>query len=131
MSRFACALSKAMPALAAGITLVAGVVIYSLKVSGKTPAVLPSPPELRAKDHPPGLYWYHTHPHGESYRQVLDGMSGALVIEGIESYLPSLVGLPERVLIVRGRAIANDPQSAELKQRVELGSYICGGEPEQ
>src|SRR6266404_6093086 len=83
------------------------------------------------KDHPPGLYWYHTHPHGESYRQVLDGMSGALVIEGIESYLPSLVGLPERVLIVRGRALANDPQSAELKQRVELGSYICGGEPEQ
>src|SRR2546425_462457 len=83
------------------------------------------------KDHPPGLYWYHTHPHGESHRQVLDGMSGALVIEGIESYLPSLVGLPERVLIVRGRALANDPQSAELKQRVELGSYICGGEPEQ
>src|SRR6266852_197842 len=32
------------------------------------------------KDHPPGLYWYHTHPHGESHRQVLDGMSGALVI---------------------------------------------------
>jgi suppressor of ftsI len=36
------------------------------------------------KDHPPGLYWYHTHPHGESYQQALDGMSGALVIEGIE-----------------------------------------------
>src|SRR5882724_9594017 len=82
------------------------------------------------KDHPPGLYWYHTHPHGESHRQVLDGMSGALVIEGIESYLPSLVGLPERVLIVRGRALANDPQSAELKQRVELGSSVCGAEPE-
>jgi len=27
-------------------------------------------------------------------RQVLDGMSGALVIEGIESYLPALAGLP-------------------------------------
>src|SRR5207245_3945174 len=49
----------------------------------------------------------------------------------IESYLPSRVGLPERVLIVRGRALANDPQSGELKQRVELDSYICGGEPEQ
>jgi suppressor of ftsI len=232
MSRLACALSKATPALAAGMTLVAGLVIYSLEISGKTPAVLSTPPQLRAKghtlsltlhaaiasdgknsfyfngqpnaptlrlspgdqlkityvndlpdkpqescamascmdmtnlhfhgltvspdapqddvldmiaapgrslsytvqipkDHPPGLYWYHTHPHGESYRQVLDGMSGALVIEGIESYLPSLVGLPERVLIVRGRAIANDPQSAELKQRVELGSYTCGGQPEQ
>jgi len=82
------------------------------------------------KDHPPGLYWYHTHPHGESHRQVLDGMSGALVIEGIESYLPSLVGLPERVLIVRGRAIKNDPHSGDLKQRVDLSSDVCGGEQE-
>jgi suppressor of ftsI len=82
------------------------------------------------KDHPPGLYWYHTHPHGESHRQVLDGMSGALVIEGIESYFPALAGLPERVLVVRGRSIAHDPQSTDLKQRVALGSYACGGERE-
>jgi suppressor of ftsI len=82
------------------------------------------------KDHPPGLYWYHTHPHGESYRQVLDGMSGAIVIEGIESYFPALAGLPERVLVVRGRSVANDPQSTALKQRVGLSSYVCGGEQE-
>jgi suppressor of ftsI len=82
------------------------------------------------KDHAPGLYWYHTHPHGESYRQVLDGMSGALVIEGIESYFPALAGLPERVLVVRGRSIGNDAQSAGLKQRVELNSYLCGGKPD-
>jgi suppressor of ftsI len=81
------------------------------------------------KDHPPGLYWYHTHPHGESHRQALDGMSGALVIEGIASYFPPLVGLPERVLVVRGRSIVNDPQSADLKHRVELSSDICGAEP--
>jgi suppressor of ftsI len=232
MSRLAPALYKAMPALTAGLALVAGMVLHSLEISGHAPALLSSPQELRAKghtlsltlhagvasdgrnsfyfngrpnaptlrllpgdqlkityvndlpgkahescamtpcmdmtnlhfhgltvspdapqddvldmiaapgrslsytvqipkDHPPGLYWYHTHPHGESHRQVLDGMSGALVIEGIESYVPSLVGLPERVLIVRGRAVANDPQSAELKRRVELSSYVCGGEPEQ
>jgi suppressor of ftsI len=82
------------------------------------------------QDHPPGLYWYHTHPHGESHRQALDGMSGAIVIEGIESYFPRLVGLPERVLIVRGRSIVNDPQSADLKRRVELSSDTCGAEPE-
>src|ERR1700676_157129 len=82
------------------------------------------------KDHPPGLYWYHTHPHGESYRQVLDGMSGAIVIEGIESYFPALVGLPERVLVVRGRSVGKDAQSAELKQRVDLSSEVCGGEHE-
>jgi suppressor of ftsI len=82
------------------------------------------------KDHPPGLYWYHTHPHGESHRQALDGMSGAIVIEGIESYSPPLAGLPERVLVVRGRSIENDPQSADLKHRVQLSSDVCGAEPE-
>ena len=82
------------------------------------------------KNHPPGLYWYHTHPHGESYRQVLDGMSGALVIEGIESYFPALTGLPERVLVVRGRSIKEDPQAADLKQRVDLSSEVCGSEHE-
>jgi FtsP/CotA-like multicopper oxidase with cupredoxin domain len=82
------------------------------------------------EDHPPGLYWYHTHPHGESYRQALDGMSGALVIEGIESYFPALAGLPERVLVIRGRSIGNDAQSADLKQRVNLSSDICGAELE-
>src|SRR6266446_8260558 len=231
MLRFASALYKVLQALAAGLPLVAGVVICSLEISGKPPALLPTPPELRAKghtlsltlhaasasdgknsfyfngqpnaptlrlspgdqlkityvndlpakppekclagpcmdmtnlhfhglavspqapqdnvldmmampgqslhytvhipkDHPPGLYWYHTHPHGESYRQALDGMSGALLIEGIESYFPPLVGLPERVLVVRGRSIVNDPQSADLKHRVELSSDICGAEPE-
>src|SRR5882724_4164088 len=82
------------------------------------------------QDHPPGLYWYHTHPHGESHRQVLDGMSGAIVIEGIESYFPPLVGLPERVLVVRGRSVVSDPKSADLKRRVELSSDICGAESE-
>src|SRR6267143_1100067 len=80
--------------------------------------------------HPPGLYWYHTHPHGESHRQALDGMSGALVIEGIESYFPPLAGLPERVMVVRGRSIEHDPQSSDVKRRVELSSNTCGAETE-
>src|SRR6267154_3123227 len=231
MLRFASALYKVLQALAAGLTLVAGVVIASLEIPGKPPAVLPTPPVLRTKghtlsltldavsasdgknsfyfngqpnaptlrlspgdqlkityvndlpvktrercaitpcmdmtnlhfhgltvspdapqddvldmmawpgqtlhytvqipkDHAPGLYWYHTHPHGESYRQVLDGMSGALVIEGIQSYFPALAGLPERVLVVRGRSVGKDAQSAELKQRVDLSSEVCGGEHE-
>ena len=231
MLRFASALYKVLQALAAGLPLVAGVVIASLEIPGKPPAVLPTPPVLRTKghtlsltldavsasdgknsfyfngqpnaptlrlspgdqlkityvndlpvkprescaitpcmdmtnlhfhgltvspdapqddvldmmawpgqtlhytvqipkDHAPGLYWYHTHPHGESYRQVLDGMSGALVIEGIQSYFPALAGLPERVLVVRGRSIKNDPRSGDLKQRVDLSSDVCGGEQE-
>ena len=82
------------------------------------------------RGHPPGLYWYHTHPHGESHRQALDGMSGAIVIEGIESYVPELAGLPERVLVVRARSVVKDPHSTELKQRVALSSHNCGSQAE-
>jgi FtsP/CotA-like multicopper oxidase with cupredoxin domain len=52
-------------------------------------------------DSPPGLYWYHTHPHGESAEQDLDGMSGAIIVEGIERYYPELRQMRERVLILR------------------------------
>lgn len=82
------------------------------------------------RDHTPGLFWYHTHPHGESHRQVLDGMSGAIVIEGMERYVPGVEGLRERVIVVRGRSIEHDPNAAELRHAVEIPSKGCGGEAE-
>jgi suppressor of ftsI len=81
-------------------------------------------------DHPPGLFWYHTHPHGESHRQVADGMSGAIVIEGMERYVPEVQGLRERVMVVRGRSIEHDPKANELKKYVEIPPAGCGGEAE-
>jgi suppressor of ftsI len=82
------------------------------------------------RDHPPGLFWYHTHPHGESHRQVLDGMSGAIVIEGMERYVPEVERLPERVIVVRGRSIEHDPNAAALTRDVEIPAKGCGGEAE-
>ncbi len=52
-------------------------------------------------NHPSGLYWYHSHAHGEAERQNLAGMSGALVIDGIAQYAPQVANLPERILVVR------------------------------
>jgi len=78
------------------------------------------------RDHEPGLFWYHTHPHGESERQVLDGMSGAIVIEGMESYAPKTRQLRERVLVLRGRSIDDDTHAAELRAKVEIPSEACG-----
>jgi suppressor of ftsI len=52
-------------------------------------------------DHEPGLYWYHPHPHGESYYQVADGMSGALIVEGLQDHLPALRTMRERVIVLR------------------------------
>ena len=82
------------------------------------------------RDHPPGLFWYHTHPHGESERQVLDGMSGAIVIEGMERYAFQVRRLRERVMVLRGRSIEHDPNAAELRRAVEIPSKGCGGEAE-
>jgi FtsP/CotA-like multicopper oxidase with cupredoxin domain len=84
---------------------------------------------------PPGLYWYHTHPHGESYQQSLDGMSGAIVIDGIERYAPEVAGLPERILVLRDLDLSIDPKSAQgMRTAVGLSSVRCGngsGEPQR
>ena len=83
------------------------------------------------EDQPPGLYWYHTHPHGESYQQSLDGMSGAIVIDGMDRYVPELRGLKERVLVLRDAELKqNDPASAVLASRVHLSRASCGAEGE-
>ena len=42
--------------------------------------------------------WYHPHSHGFSARQVSGGLSGALIVEGIERDRP---GLAEHVLVIR------------------------------
>ncbi len=55
--------------------------------------------------HPPGLYWYHPHPHGRSDDQVRNGMSGALIIEGLLDPFPELRDLPEHVLLLKDAQI--------------------------
>jgi suppressor of ftsI len=79
-------------------------------------------------DAAPGLYWYHTHRHGESARQDLDGMSGAIVIDGIDRYYPELRQMRERVLVLRDRdleKVGSDPRT-ELLQRVGVPAAPCG-----
>jgi FtsP/CotA-like multicopper oxidase with cupredoxin domain len=76
---------------------------------------------------PPGLYWYHTHSHGESYIQDLDGMSGAIVVEGIERYVPEVRNLRERILVLRNRVLPTE--AAERKavmQSVAMQNTPCG-----
>ena len=115
---------------------------HGLQVSPKAPAddvitMLAMPGETLhyvvriPKNHPPGLFWYHPHPHGESQRQVLDGMSGAIVVEGMERYVPEVRRLRERILVLRGPSIEHDPNAATLRQRVGASPTNCGGEPEE
>ncbi|HEX9485547.1 MAG TPA: multicopper oxidase family protein [Gemmatimonadales bacterium] len=57
--------------------------------------------------HPPGLYWYHPHPHGRSDDQVRNGMSGALIVEGLLDPFPELRDLPEHVLLLKDAQIGD------------------------
>ncbi len=63
---------------------------------------------------PPGLYWYHPHAHGQTYWQITSGMSGALIVEGLQRHLPALAGLRERVIVL----------SAADAARINLGNVL-------
>ena len=39
-------------------------------------------------DHPTGTYWYHVHLHGLTEEQVTGGLSGLIIVEGLEAKLP-------------------------------------------
>jgi FtsP/CotA-like multicopper oxidase with cupredoxin domain len=84
--------------------------------------------------HPPGLYWYHTHVHGEVDRDTLAGMSGALVVDGIVNYSPQVANLPERILIVRNAPLpggslpnANRNQLLAMRWAMQHGVGMHGG----
>jgi FtsP/CotA-like multicopper oxidase with cupredoxin domain len=79
----------------------------------------------------PGLYWYHTHPHGESYRQDLDGMSGAIVVEGIDRYVPRVLKMRERILVLRDLVLPSDAADKNrVMQSVSMQTSQCGTAPE-
>jgi FtsP/CotA-like multicopper oxidase with cupredoxin domain len=62
-------------------------------------------------DQPAGLYWYHTHFHGESEAQTLLGLSGAIVVESAEDDARRRYGVADRILVVRDHP-APEPEHA-------------------
>jgi suppressor of ftsI len=80
---------------------------------------------------PPGLYWYHTHSHGESYVQDLDGMSGAIVVEGIERYVPEVTNMRERILVLRDLVLPTDgARRKTVMESMAMQTSRCGSESE-
>src|SRR5438128_7199475 len=76
---------------------------------------------------PPGLYWYHTHSHGESYVQDLDGMSGVIVVEGIERYVPEVLDMRERILVLRDLVLPSDAAGRKtVMDAVAMQTTHCG-----
>jgi suppressor of ftsI len=51
---------------------------------------------------PPGTYWYHSHAHAMSAPQVAGGMSGVIVVDGLNRYLPpALRDITEHVIALK------------------------------
>jgi FtsP/CotA-like multicopper oxidase with cupredoxin domain len=53
------------------------------------------------RDHPSGTYWYHPHYHPLVEDQVFSGLSGVIVVEGLEQRVPALRGLRQRILALK------------------------------
>lgn len=51
-------------------------------------------------DHPAGLYWYHTHRHGQSEHQTQMGLAGAIVVEDSGDAWRQSIGVTDDVLLV-------------------------------
>lgn len=53
-------------------------------------------------DHSPGTYWYHAHFHGLTEPQLMGGMSGLIVVEGLQRLLPrALHGVRQQQIAIR------------------------------
>ncbi|PBC94146.1 Multicopper oxidase with three cupredoxin domains (includes cell division protein FtsP and spore coat protein CotA) [Streptomyces sp. OV198] len=62
------------------------------------------PTTLRA-----GTYWYHPHPHLTSAPQVAGGMSGILIVDGLQQYLPAnLRNITEHVIALKDFQVQGD-----------------------
>lgn len=83
-------------------------------------------------DHPPGTFWYHSHQHHLSYEQVLGGLSGLLVIDGMTALLPvELRGVTRRSIALKDFAVDDDPSAPTIRtvnSRVDPTLPIAPGE---
>lgn len=80
------------------------------------------------RSQPPGLYWYHPHVHGSTYWQITSGMSGALVVEGLQTHLPALARMRERILVLRNLQTDPDIDGIPIVARpAALRDYVIAG----
>lgn len=63
-------------------------------------------------DHPPGLYWYHSHHHGSTAVQATSGMAGGLIIHGNIDQVPEIKAARDIPLVMQD--IALFPSESDL-----------------
>ncbi len=74
---------------------------------------------------PPGLYWYHDHIHTVSEKNVMQGLSGALIVEGISKEVPALKNVKEHLFVLKDYELDDrpDPYFHKLAQSINGQVY--------
>ncbi|MDO9354691.1 MAG: multicopper oxidase domain-containing protein, partial [Solirubrobacteraceae bacterium] len=66
--------------------------------------------------HPQGPHWYHPHAHGLVETQILSGMSGMLIVDGLLDHYPAFKALTERHYIMKDIVLPGaDPDGPKSK----------------
>jgi FtsP/CotA-like multicopper oxidase with cupredoxin domain len=76
------------------------------------------------KDHPLGTDWYHPHLHGLTYSQVSAGMSGLLIVEGLQKLLPK----PLQNITTQNFAIRDFPFDPLFQTTRNMSNTLTGHE---
>lgn len=75
--------------------------------------------------HAQGPHWYHPHAHGLVETQILSGMSGLLVIDGlVAGHFPAFANLPERHLLLKDIQL---PGAADGSPKTKTINGVLGG----
>ena len=67
----------------------------------------------------PGFFWYHPHAHGVVTKQIMGGMSGGLVVDGIERLFPVLSGLRERFLLIKHVELGDENEVISINGQID------------
>lgn len=76
----------------------------------------------------PGFFWYHPHAHGFVAPQILGGMSGALVIDGLDELFPVLKDLPERFFLIKNQEIGEGNEVISINGQLNPNAQLRPGE---
>jgi FtsP/CotA-like multicopper oxidase with cupredoxin domain len=65
-------------------------------------------------DHPAGTFWYHSHAHGISEEQVFGGLSGLIVVMGLQQLLPpALQNVKDVAIALKDAQVVGDTIETE------------------
>jgi suppressor of ftsI len=77
-------------------------------------------------DHPAGTFWYHPHVHGNASAQTKFGLSGVIIVEGMQEEIPALRGLTERVLVLKDAQLSAGAIDTALEIGVNTTRTVNG-----